>query len=203
MTDLSKTDVFLESIEHFRYDNEAMREAFEHKKATDPAFKDVTSFCAYSRKFGIGESTCKRIFGGRANDFTVSILWFICKTLSLDPARVLYLSVPNRTTTGADAAKIAALEERDRQHLHKIEELQCEIERKNKYEKELRERLLSVSDQLAHEKANNAQLDDVKGKKRTLAVCLLICICLFIMFAGMSVYFLWELQNPDAGNWQF
>lgn len=195
-----KTVPQTDTLDNFRYNNEAMRQAFEHKKASDPAFKDVTSFCAYSRKFGISESTCKRIFGGRANDFTVSILWFICKTLSLDPAVVLYLPT---SKTGADVVRIAALEERDRQNLRKIEELQSEIERKNAYEKELRERLLTISDSLAREKEKSAELSDVKGKKRALAICLLISVCLFIAFAGMSVYFLWELQNPQSGNWQY
>ena len=208
------------SISGFKYNNDAILDAFEFKKANDPAFKNVTSLCAFAEKFGLSESTCKRVFKGRATDFTVSVLWYICKILGLDPAVVLYLAPSrdyareerdyNPTLMDNLRRQIAALEERIVSKKEKIDELNAELAKRDAYEKDLRERLLTVSGDLSKEQQKNAaaptvaaELQQVKKHKHSLAVCLIISSALTITFAGIMIYFLWELQNPDAGNWQF
>lgn len=208
------------SISGFRYNHKAFNDALEFKRIHDPAFKDIKSLSAFAEKFGISESTVKRLFSGKANDFMTSLLWYSCRILGLDPAVVLYLAPSrdyereareyNPTLMDNLRRQIAALEERIVSKKEKIDELNAEIAKRDAYEKDLRERLLTVSGDLSKEQQKNAaaptvaaELQQVKKHKHALAVCLIISSALTITFAGIMIYFLWELQNPQAGNWQF
>lgn len=201
------------SISGFKYNNDAILDAFEFKKANDPAFKDVTSLCAFAEKFGLSESTCKRVFKGRATDFTVSILWYICKILGLDPAVVLYLAPSrdydreerdyNPTLMDNLRRQIASLEERNVSKKEKIDELNAELAKRDAYEKNLRERFLKAEKDLSTAMEKAAEIEKIKKQKHHLALCLFVSVALTITFAGIMIYLLWELQNPQAGNWQF
>lgn len=201
------------SISGFKYNNDAILDAFEFKKANDPAFKNVTSLCAFAEKFGLSESTCKRVFKGRATDFTVSVLWYICKILGLDPAVVLYLAPSrdyareerdyNPTLMDNLRRQIASLDERLAYKKERIDELADEIAKRDAYEKDLRERFLRAEKDLSTAMEKAAEIEKIKKQKHHLALCLFVSAALTITFAGIMIYFLWELQNPDAGNWQF
>lgn len=201
------------SISGFKYNNDAILDAFEFKKANDPAFKNVTSLCAFAEKFGLSESTCKRVFKGRATDFTVSVLWYICKILGLDPAVVLYLAPSrdyareerdyNPTLMDNLRRQIASLEERIAHKKERIDELTDEISKRDTYEKSLRERFLRAEKDLSTAMEKAAEIEKIKKQKHHLALCLFVSAALTITFGGFMIYFLWELQNPDAGNWQF
>ena len=73
------------SISGFRYNHKAFNDALEFKRIHDPAFKDIKSHGAFAEKFGISESTVKRLFSGKANDFMTSLLWYSCRILGLPP----------------------------------------------------------------------------------------------------------------------
>lgn len=201
------------SISGFKYNNTAILDAFEFKKANDPAFKNVTSICAFAEKFGLSESTCKRVFKGRATDFTVSVLWYVCKILGLDPAVVLYLAPSrdynreereyNPTLMDNLRRQIAAQDERLNAKKERIDELTAEISKHESYEKDLRERFLKVEKDLSTAMEKAAEIEKVKKHKHTLAVCLIVSAAISITLASLMIYFLWELQNPKAGNWQF
>lgn len=201
------------SISGFKYNHKAFTDALEFKRIHDPAFKDIKSHSAFAEKFGISESTVKRLFSGKANDFMTSLLWYSCRILGLDPAVVLYLAPSrdyereareyNPTLMDNLRRQIAALEERILAKQSKINELTATIEKNNQYETTLRERLLLAEKELSSARQMNAELSDIKKKKHHLAVCLFVSAALTITFAGIMIYFLWELQNPDAGNWQF
>lgn len=201
------------SISGFKYNNNAILDAFEFKKANDPAFKNVTSLCAFAEKFGLSESTCKRVFKGRATDFTVSVLWYICKILGLDPAVVLYLAPSrdyareerdyNPTLMDNLRRQIASLEERLAYKKERIEELTDEIAKRDAYEKDLRGRFLKAEKDLSAANEKASECEKIKKQKHHLAICLFVSAALTITFGGFMIYFLWELQNPQAGNWQF
>lgn len=201
------------SISGFKYNSNAILDAFEFKKANDPAFKNVTSLCAFAEKFGLSESTCKRVFKGRATDFTVSVLWYICKILGLDPAVVLYLAPSrdyereareyNPTLMDNLRRQIASLEERLAYKNERVDELTEEIAKRDAYEKDLRERFLRAEKDLSTAMEKAAEIENVKKQKHHLAICLFVSAGLIITFAGIMIYFLWELQNPHSGNWQF
>ena len=213
MQDLSPPSETGLSISGFRYNHKAFTDALEFKRQHDPAFKDIKSHCAFGEKFGISESTVKRIFGGKANDFMVSFLWYMCRILGLDPAVVLYLAPSrdyareerdyNPTLMDNLRRQIAALEERLASKNARIDELIEELAKRDAYEKDLRERLLKAEKDLSTATEKASECEKVKKHKHTLAVCLIISSALTITFAGIMIYFLWELQNPQAGNWQF
>ena len=201
------------SISGFKYNSNAILDAFEFKKTNDPAFKNVTSLCAFAEKFGLSESTCKRVFKGRATDFTVSVLWYICKILGLDPAVVLYLAPSrdyareerdyNPTLMDNLRRQIASLEERLAYKKERIDELADEIAKRDAYEKDLRERFLRAEKDLSTAMEKAVEIEKIKKQKHHLAICMFFSAALTITFAGIMIYFLWELQNPHAGNWQF
>ena len=213
MQDLSPPDERALTLSGFRYNYKAFRDAFDFKKANDPAFKDIKSLCALAEKAGISESTCKRLFAGRATDFTVSVLWYMCKILGLDPAVVLYLAPSrdyareareyNPTLMDNLRRQIAALEERVASKKEKIDELSADLAKRDAYEKDLRARFLQTEKDLSATAEKAAECEKVKKHKHHLAVCLIVSCALTITFAGIMIYFLWELQNPNAGNWQF
>lgn len=213
MQETSPPDDHSMTLGSFRYNYQAIVDAFEFKKANDPAFKNIRSICAFAEKFGLSESTCKRVFGGKANDFMVSILWYICKILGLDPAVVLYLAPSrdyareerdyNPTLMDNLRRQIASLEERLSGKRERIEEMTAEIAKRDAYEKDLRERFLKTEKDLSAALEKAAEGEKVKKYKHTLALCLIISSAITISLAGLMIYFLWELQNPNAGNWQF
>ena len=201
------------SISGFRYNHKAFNDALEFKRIHDPAFKDIKSHSAFAEKFGISESTVKRLFSGKANDFMTSLLWYSCRILGLDPAVVLYLAPSrdyereareyNPTLMDNLRRQIASLEERLAYKNERVDELNAELAKRDAYEKDLRERFLRAEKDLSTAMEKAAEIEKIKKQKHHLAICLFVSAALTITFGGFMIYFLWELQNPDAGNWQF
>ena len=201
------------SISGFRYNHKAFNDALEFKRIHDPAFKDIKSLSAFAEKFGISESTVKRLFSGKANDFMTSLLWYSCRILGLDPAVVLYLAPSrdyereareyNPTLMDNLRRQIASLEERLAHKKERIDELTDEIAKRDTYEKSLRERFLQVEKELSVANEKASECEKIKKQKHHLAICLFVSAALTITFGGFMIYFLWELQNPHSGNWQF
>lgn len=207
-------EISLEAIDisQFRLRSEAIRPAFEFKKKHDPAFSNMTG-ASFAAKVGIGESTWKKLYAGTATDAMCSTAWAIAKPLGLDPA-VLFGLAPSRdyerekqeynpTLMDNMRRQIAALEERVASKKEKIAELSADLAKRDSYEKDLRERFLQAEKVLSATAEKASECEKVKKHKHHLAVCLLVSCALTITFAGIMIYLLWELQNPNAGNWQF
>lgn len=207
-------------VSKFRLNASAMRQAYEFKKKHDPAFKNMTQ-SRFANMIGIGESTWKKLIAeDQALDAKCSTIWAAGKALGLDisvifglaPTRDYSLEERDYNPTLMDNMRrqLVTAEERLVAKKERIAELTEELAKRDAYEKELRERLLTVSGELSKEQQKNAaapdvaaELQQVRKHKHTLAVCLFISAALTIAFGGMMIYLLWELQNPSVGNWTF
>ena len=95
------------------------------------------------------------------------------------------------------------MRERIESKKEKIYELNAEIAKRDAYEKDLRERFLKAEKDLSTAMEKTAECEKIKKQKHHLAICLFVSAALTITFGGFMIYFLWELQNPQSGNWQF
>lgn len=211
----------LDSIDlsNFKINADAIRQAYDFKKKNDPAFKSMTQ-SRFATMIGIGESTWKKLLSKQATDAMCSTAWAIGKALGLDMSVIFGLAPMrdfdlekreyNPTLMDNMRRQIAAQDERIAAKNERIAELNADIVKRDETINSLRADFLSVSRELASEKQKNADfpvllsdLEKAKKSKHTLGVCLIISGVVIALFAAAMVYFIWELQNPHIGNWQY
>ena len=206
-------------ISKFKINADAIRQTYDFKKKHDPAFKNMTQ-SRFANMIGIGESTWKKIISKQASDAMCSTAWGIGVGLGLG-MDVIFGTAPmpdfdreklvfNPTLMDNMRRQIAAQDERIAAKNERIAELNADILKRDETINSLRADFLSVSRELASEKQKNADfpvllsdLEKAKKSKHSLGVCLIISGVVIALFAAAMIYFIWELQNPHIGNWQY
>lgn len=218
------------SINDFRINHVAIKEAIEFKKKNDPAFAHI-SMTAIAKSIGLGESTFKKLLSGVTFDPQCSTAWVLCRAFGLDPAVIFGLAPKrdysreereyNPTLMDNMRRQNIALEERARAYEDRVSEQEEEIislrrkyvskceecaaanERAHNAEALVRDRDASIVKHDEVRSTNRQVIDELSKRNKRVKTAAMVFTVISIVSTSLLVYLLWEIANPTIGNIRF
>ena len=183
-------------------DYKRLNELVEFQRKNNPALKDK-SLAEIAEDSGMCETTYKGILKGRNRNPRVATLTRMLKGIgggSID--RLVGLAPPRdfRSEEAAyDKTLVEALQARLDGKTERIEEYKEQVERLEAETARLRLKYLDETRKTSAQEEQCKQAEEYKVRLRRFRHWLCFFVLLFILAAGLIIYILWDVSNPNAG----
>ena len=187
-------------------DVRALNELVDFQRRNNPRLKDMSS-ADIADGSGIGITTYKGLLNGTNKNPRLDTVKRLIRFIGSGSIDILVRLAPRRDyereQMSYNPTLVDAIQARLDAKIERIKEFEVLVEELKTNNKKLREEYTAACSDLSKAKEQIVRLDEYKVRVRRLAIWLGIAFVAVLILSGALVYFIWELNNPTRGNFQF